>query len=177
MPLTQPDPFTQIHYAIWRVLIAYPPWAEFVPQGCRINSIPSNIPSIGVTGISHLPTFVKVGVDPGDRPEVRISQKMYGRDQKNDNSMIRAYKQDYLLQMSTTDPNLSIVPQNYLKYLTEIALFKANFSLGLPELVRKMDYADGADMPVETEDETKSWVTTFVINVQFYLNKSFLNSL
>lgn len=176
LPIT--DAITQIHQAIWTALTGYPAWNSFVSKGSRVNFIPGASPGYSNSEIANTPVALKTAaIEPGDTPEVRISQRLYRRDPTNDNSMAWSYRQDFLIQMSTTSSVLDLTPQNQIKFLTELALRKSNMNLGLPGLVRKWDWFDGNDLPMDKESGLRMWVTAYGISVFFFLTKSAINAM
>lgn len=162
-PFNQVDPFTQVHQAIWAALIAYAPWAAFVPPGARINAVPAG------------PLSTKApAVTPGQNPELRIVQVGWGFDRGN--SMTYDCDQVFLLQMSTAFSNVMNI--NKFKFLTFVALFQADKNLNLTGLVRSWKpVSPGRDNPIQKESGMQQWTSMVQINVDMFIDALLLEGL
>jgi hypothetical protein len=173
MPLTQQDPFTQIHGALWAALTANQTWSAFVPLGNRVASIPG-VPKLGQTinGIQPNPNYIKgAAQESADTPEVRICQSGYAEEQPD--SVAIFFVQRFLVQLGSSTPLQDLTPLNQLKWLTRVALYRTNNQLDLPSLVTSFVCGAAAEKdaePPESDDGTKIWYTALPILVKFYIN-------
>lgn len=163
------DPFTQIHYAIWRALTEYQPWAAMVPLGRRINAVPGD--QSGGVAILDKPTLVKVPpVAGGDAPEVRIVQGSFSDVPGECNSRRSVFDQVFIVQLSTASPLLDETPLNKLKYWTRRALYKSGNNrsdLGLENVVG-FTWHVSPERDVAADTGLKVWRAVCPIAVRFY---------
>lgn len=184
--LTQQDPFTRIHSALWSSLIACQTWAAFVPQGNRVSgipAIPNGSPPLGATinGLSkNTPNLIKsAAIEPADTPEVRIGQKGFLDDPRYTNSRVIGFIQTFLVQLGSSTPLQDLTPLNQLKWLTRVALFRTQGDLNLPGLVSGFTWGGSPERDADPADSDASdirvWYAVCPINVHFYIpNEQFM---
>jgi hypothetical protein len=172
--LTQQDPFTQIHGALWAALTANQTWSAFVPPGNRVASIPG-IPTLGqsIAGIEPKPNYIKgAAQEPADTPEVRICQSGYA--EEHPDSVAIFFAQRFLVQLGSSTPLQDMTPLNQLKWLTRVALYRTNNQLDLPNLVTSFVCGAAAEKdappPEDSNYDNKIWYTALPILVRFYIN-------
>lgn len=162
LPTNTPDPFTQVHDAIWATLEGHAPLASMVRLGNRIKRTTGD--GRGSDGI----TPVKQGLSHGDMPELDLMSAGGAVNQKG--SLIEI-THTWEIALRTDDPYLDV--QTFPVYWELIRAFvTAPCDLGLPGLV------DNSRLGNYTTDEqleraiARGWLTLLTIETRMTLEKA-----
>jgi hypothetical protein len=162
VPLSQTDPFTQVHSAIWGFLAGYAPWAALVRPGARINEVTAG------TLAAKSPALT-----PGATPEMRIVQSRFG--QKTTNSQAIFLAELFTFQVSTF--NMNVVALNQVKFYTLIAVAKMPNDLGLYPLVSDFRISDGTEKSIDPETGLRQWESVVSYQCAFRISNDDLVNL